>query len=446
MNVFLLKLIFTSVVLGFGILSVAIPSKETSTVANLHPNLGDKLKGYIRYCESDRPNADPNCMCAVDQCRLSQIDPTLEGGSQYRGGSSPLADARTGDYIPTTTGTVDQNELKYRERYAPYERESRGRNTPYLVTCVDGVSSDGVLHQRNQNSVDILNNNSLKAKNQNGEFNDLPLDTTPENLDVANRISTTGNYFRSQMPLLYHTYTTVGIDNEETFYRVLPNNKGSFNQYFLNEDSIYFVGNSATDGAGGPPGERFGEEHFLFYHDKASTNPNDWYLPLTSVCLVDNRTDIAYWYDYSYFLPLYYKDNTGATLGGDLSYDFTEQYNSFGGCNSPLLTNKDLFNNNVLGTNTFIGCLPNSINGMAAFVLRAVIGLVGFLLLTIITANIYVIMSDPNNPEKEKEAKKKMVQAIVISAVMLLSLTILNFIGITILDLGSFNAPLNLFG
>jgi hypothetical protein len=102
-----------------------------------------------------------------------------------------------------------------------------------------------------------------------------------------------------------------------------------------------------------------------------------------------------------------------------------------------LFSNVDLFGNPVQGTQTFFGCLPNSFNGLTAFVARLVLGLSIIITVVIIAINFAVIVANNTSPDLINEKRKKMFSAFAVLIGILFSITILNIIGIQIIGLGA---------
>lgn len=173
------------------------------------------------------------------------------------------------------------------------------------------------------------------------------------------------------------------------------------------------------------------------FHDQASVHPSDWFLPLGTECRVDDKTNIAYWFNPNYFDPLVQDVDPNA------SADVIGENASF--CSPPLLTDRDLFNNEVSGTETFFGCLPNSVNGAVAFTVRIIFSFIGLIVMVIIFANLYKIITQSNNPEAIAESRKKALQALMIAFVIFFALTILSVLGLTILDLGTLSGSFAIF-
>jgi len=87
------------------------------------------------------------------------------------------------------------------------------------------------------------------------------------------------------------------------------------------------------------------------------------------------------------------------------------------------------------GIDTAIGCFPSTPEGIATAVLRIVMGISGLVALVVIIASIVTIMTSADNPEKVKESYSKITYAVVGLVLIVLSIFILRFIGIKILNL-----------
>jgi hypothetical protein len=90
------------------------------------------------------------------------------------------------------------------------------------------------------------------------------------------------------------------------------------------------------------------------------------------------------------------------------------------------------------GIPTQIGCFPTTTKGVTVAVLRIVMGLAGIVALGIIVFGIISIMTQSDNPEKLKESYSRIIFAVIGLIVIILSVFILRFIGITVLNLPSF--------
>lgn len=153
--------------------------------------------------------------------------------------------------------------------------------------------------------------------------------------------------------------------------------------------------------------------------DVFNNNMNSQMIPNGSVCKVVGN--VAYWYYKPYF------DNV--MMGG--------KYIPGAKCDRPILVTRDLFGNNVEGVSTFFGCIPVSVNGLVAFVLRIGLGLGTFVTILIVLINLIKIISTSTNPEVVTASRKKMFSAVFSLLLLYLSLTFLSLAGLQILDLGS---------
>jgi|GEM_PF-6068370 len=92
------------------------------------------------------------------------------------------------------------------------------------------------------------------------------------------------------------------------------------------------------------------------------------------------------------------------------------------------------------GIDTAIGCFPSTPEGIVTAILRVLMGISGLLALVIIVASIVTIMTSADNPEKVKESYSKITYAAIGLVLIILSVFILRFIGINILNLSNFLA------
>lgn len=174
-------------------------------------------------------------------------------------------------------------------------------------------------------------------------------------------------------------------------------------------------------------GKGCNEIYNQFYVDEYSRLPNNQNIPKGAVCKIANGLapndprDVAYWYNPNYFDTV---DNQNTSAG-------------LVQC-TPLFVQKDIFGKPVTGVKTFFGCLPGSINGAIAFAVRLILGLTGFVTFIIILVNLLKIVANSTNPDVVADGRKKLTSAVVTFIVLLLSLTILNVVGLQLLDLGSF--------
>ncbi len=144
----------------------------------------------------------------------------------------------------------------------------------------------------------------------------------------------------------------------------------------------------------------------------------------SSVC--KSADGVAYWYYQGYF-----KDVMKGGSGSVGAF-----------CSKPILVDRDLFGKTVNGTETSFGCLPNSINGVTAFILRLGLGIATLVGVLIILINLIKMVTSSTNPEAVAEARKKMISGIFTLLGLYLGLTILSIAGLQILDLGSFGGGL----
>lgn len=166
----------------------------------------------------------------------------------------------------------------------------------------------------------------------------------------------------------------------------------------------------------------------ITYMDQFSFDPVRSSVPIGSYCRLDPKTGTAYWY-YSGFA----KDvtrNPDRFLASSL-------------CNDPLFASKDLFGNTVTGTQTFFGCLPNSTNGLVAFLVRLLTGLSVFITLLIIFVNLIIAMSNVTDSSEIQQSQERIRTAVMVLIGIFFAMFLLEVIGIQILGLGG--GLLNLF-
>ena len=126
---------------------------------------------------------------------------------------------------------------------------------------------------------------------------------------------------------------------------------------------------------------------------------------------------------------------------GILKGEFLETPN-FGSLNcnfsstTPLISS-DLFGNTTMGVQTALGCLPGSINGVFAVILRISIGISSVVLFLLIIMNAITIMGSKNDPNKIKVASGNISKGVLSIFIIIFSVFILNFIGVKIIPLGS---------
>ncbi len=156
--------------------------------------------------------------------------------------------------------------------------------------------------------------------------------------------------------------------------------------------------------------------------DEFSLNSIQKFVPVGSVCR-GIKGKVAYWYYPGYFNAISQNYQGTASPGGT--------------CENPILVSRDLFGKPVNGTETFFGCLPNSINGLVAFVLRIGVAIATLVTVLVILINLIGIIASSANPESVTEKRKKMVTALSALIGLYLSLTIISILGLQILDLGN---------
>ncbi len=160
------------------------------------------------------------------------------------------------------------------------------------------------------------------------------------------------------------------------------------------------------------------------YVDIFADDVNRVSIPKGSFCKLDPQSGVAYWYYPGYF------DVIGLNPSGN-----SRIYGPGGLCENVLFSSRDLFGQQITGTQTFFGCLPNSPNGLVAFIVRLITGLAVFITFLIIIINLLQIISNSTNPDIVAQSQKKMQGAIIALIGILFALTILNIIGIQIIGL-----------
>lgn len=211
------------------------------------------------------------------------------------------------------------------------------------------------------------------------------------------------------------------------------NNSQIKETYHLFKDSnVYKATNSG--------GEALKSDSSIVYIDTFAQDVNRVSIPRGSVCKLDPDSGIAYWYYPTYFEVLQGKKAEEIDVTG-----VPNIFGAGGTCENVLFSSYDLYGNSVSGTKTFFGCLPNSTNGLVAFIVRLITGLSIVITLIIIAINLIQIISNSANSDVVSESQKKMTSAVITLVIILLTLTILNIIGIQIIGLGSDGAGGSIF-
>lgn len=99
---------------------------------------------------------------------------------------------------------------------------------------------------------------------------------------------------------------------------------------------------------------------------------------------------------------------------------------------------KDLQGNVINGVMTSIGCFPRTSSGLAAAVIRIMLGVSGVVALGLAVYAIITIVSQGDNPDKVKESYGNLAKIGIGLAIVILSIVILRLIGIHILALPDF--------
>lgn len=172
-----------------------------------------------------------------------------------------------------------------------------------------------------------------------------------------------------------------------------------------------------------------GTQSTTYFLDLFSSDSTKQVVPIGATCRT-NANDAggtAYW-----FYPGYFDIMQGKAPSGNT---FTSCGNASG--TNILFSNVDLFGNQVSGTQTLFGCLPNSLNGFVAFIVRLVSGLSVAIAFLIILINLVRIISSSTNPDAVAESQKKMAAAFFTLVGILLTITILSIFGLQIIGFGS---------
>lgn len=140
-------------------------------------------------------------------------------------------------------------------------------------------------------------------------------------------------------------------------------------------------------------------------------------IPIDAVCKLASDGKTAYW---SYNPYKIIDPNANSQISRAM------------GCVNPLLSSQDLFGNRVLGTSTFFGCLPNSINGLTAFIVRLITGLAVFFNLLIILLNVAAVLGNPTAPDVIGAAQKRIINSILVLMSILFAIFFLRLFGIII--------------
>ena len=211
------------------------------------------------------------------------------------------------------------------------------------------------------------------------------------------------------------------------------NNSQIKDNYHLFKDSNVY---SATNSGG----EALKSDSSVVYTDIFAQDVNRVSIPRGSVCKLDPESNTAYWYYPTYFEVLQGKKAEEIDVTG-----VPNIFGAGGTCDNVLFSSYDLYGNAVSGTQTFFGCLPNSTNGLVAFIVRLITGLSIVITLIIIAINLIQIISNSTNSDIVSESQQKMTSAVITLVIILLTLTILNIIGIQIIGLGSDGAGGSIF-
>lgn len=164
-------------------------------------------------------------------------------------------------------------------------------------------------------------------------------------------------------------------------------------------------------------------EELKYYVDMYTNDPSRTIIPRYSYCKVQDGT--AYWFYSGYF----------DTLNGNRPTASSQEQSPR--CENVVFSSFDLFGKKVEGTNTYFGCLPNSFNGVIAFLVRLASGLAITITILIILINLLQIVTQSTNADAVSAAQKNMSSAVFTLIGILLTITILSFLGIQILSFGS---------
>jgi hypothetical protein len=96
----------------------------------------------------------------------------------------------------------------------------------------------------------------------------------------------------------------------------------------------------------------------------------------------------------------------------------------------------DCFNNN--GVWTAIGCIPTSPQEIIKTIVTIGMSLAGVVVLILILISAFTLSTSQGDPNKTKEAKEMLTSAIVGLLFIIFSVTILQFIGVSILNIPGF--------
>ena len=179
----------------------------------------------------------------------------------------------------------------------------------------------------------------------------------------------------------------------------------------------------------GPQGTQ-GTINTVYFLDLFSADSTKQTVPVGATCRTNpsDKDGTAYW-----FYPGYFSVMQGKIPDGQ------SNFTTCGGENGSniLFSSQDLFGNTVSGTPTIFGCLPNSLNGFVAFIVRLVSGLSIAISFLIILINLIKIISSSTNPDAVAESQKKMAAAFFTLVGILLTVTILSIFGLQIIGFGN---------
>lgn len=399
---------------------------------------------------------DADCLCPRNQCRMSRIggpDFNVKGNSNGRTGKGyydcfaegVVAGGNSEKDRPTDQSVyVGRAALNDDAGTDPDEIECLGYKDydylhpnaiSYLETNADGVPCyqfrfTGIEGQRGN----IVSLNAARLYSTRGygldtdQFNDNAL------FDKYTKVYPDGTTDDEQLTFKYCSKDRIKISHYFGSLQAsgLPS-CAEFDVYIkpIQENGQYIRNPVIESSNNGVDYEEYNPDNILkegkiyqkFLVDEFNHLPNNQNIPQGAVCTVLERDgqSFAYWK-----IPL------DDYFGRDVDENTCD----------PLFTSVDLFGNEVDGTPTAFGCLPNSFNGLTAFIVRLASGLGTSTTFLIVLINLVKITMNSNNPEVVAESRKKMTSATMTLIGLIASLSILNILGLQILGIGGLGGGL----
>jgi hypothetical protein len=93
------------------------------------------------------------------------------------------------------------------------------------------------------------------------------------------------------------------------------------------------------------------------------------------------------------------------------------------------------------GIYTAVGCIPSTSEGIVAQLVKIGLGIAGGTALLMILAGSFMLSTSQGEPKRAGEAKELITSAVMGLLFIIFSVTILQFIGVTILRIPGFGTP-----